>query len=160
MQTGFDSRRSERFLFQPYLGRIKRVILLSNLLITVVALAGLALSFHIWRKKKRGEKLTCPLGSDCDLVVRSEFSTFWGLPLEFLGVTYYAAVTLSYLIFIIRPIWQAGTWVGLIYWATILAFLFSLYLTYVQLAKLKQWCTWCLLSAMFCTIIFLATLAV
>ena len=42
---------------------------------------------------------------------------------------------------------------------TVMATLFSFYLTYIQASKLKEWCTWCLISALLCSIIFLASLA-
>ncbi|MEX2054859.1 MAG: hypothetical protein WD972_01630, partial [Candidatus Andersenbacteria bacterium] len=39
------------------------------------------------------------------------------------------------------------------------AFLFSLYLTFIQGVTLRQWCTWCLCSAALCTLIFLLNLS-
>lgn len=37
---------------------------------------------------------------------------------------------------------------------SLVAFLFSAYLTFIQAFTLRQWCTWCLISAGLCTLIF------
>ncbi len=119
--------------------------------IVLVALGGFAIAFYIRRKKTRAETLICPLHSNCETVIHSPYSTFLGWPLELWGMFYYALVTLSYIFFVLLPV---------ILWLTVFAFLFSLYLTYIQAVKLREWCTWCLISALFCSIIFLASLAI
>ncbi|MBI2097416.1 MAG: vitamin K epoxide reductase family protein [Candidatus Vogelbacteria bacterium] len=133
---------------------------LLRLLIVVVALAGFAVAFYIWRQKRRAEGLVCPLHSNCAAVIHSQYSTFLGLPLELWGMGYYALVALTYLSFILAPAARALNLMHLISWLSVLAFLFSLYLTYIQAVKLREWCTWCLISALFCSIIFLTSLAI
>lgn len=133
---------------------------LLRLLITVVALGGFFIAFYIWRQKHRAEALVCPLHSNCETVIYSAYSTFLGVPLELWGMGYYAAVSISYVSFIFLPAARALNPMLLISWVTVVAFLFSLYLTYVQAVKLREWCTWCLISALFCSIIFLASLAI
>lgn len=133
---------------------------LLRLLIASVALGGFFIAFYIWRQKHRVETLVCPLHSNCETVIHSAYSTFLGLPLEWLGMFYYAVVAISYVSFLFSPAARALNLMLLISWVTVAAFLFSLYLTYIQAVKLREWCTWCLISALFCSIIFLASLAI
>ena len=133
---------------------------LLRLLIVLVAVGGFAVAFYIWRKKRRAEGLVCPLHSNCETVIHSQYSIFLGFPLELWGMGYYVLVALTYILFILAPAARALDLMLFISWLSILAFLFSLYLTYIQAVKLREWCTWCLISALFCSIIFLASLAI
>ena len=130
-----------------------------HLLIIFTAFGGFLIAFYIRHKKRRNEALVCPLESNCEVVIHSRYSRLFGLPLEVLGLGYYAFVAVSHALFIIFPSFHQGESVMAIMVITIIAFLFSLYLTYIQAVKLKEWCTWCLVSALFCAIIFLASLA-
>jgi uncharacterized membrane protein len=139
--------------------KITLMDVLLSMLIIVVAAGGFSTAFYIGSKKQRSEKLVCPLDSDCDLVIHSPYSIFWGVPLERWGMAYYAIVILLYTLFLTWPGFRALGLLSAVYWLSILAFLVSAYLIYIQAAKLRQWCTWCLLSGVFCTVIFLTTLA-
>lgn len=138
------------------------------LIIIFVSFGGFLLSLYIRHKKVAKEALVCPLKFDCETVIFSDYSKLFGIPLELLGMTYYLIVAVSYGIFL----GLSGLGGGLmsieipqiiifgILSLTIVAFLFSLYLTFIQAFALKQWCTWCLISAGLCTTIFsLAVLA-
>ena len=120
---------------------------------------GLAVALYIFRKKKSGEKMICLFNSDCEAVVKSDYSKIFGIPVEWLGIAYYAVTAVSYLVFAFAPQLSQNIFSVILLWATVLAFLFSIYLTYIQMAKLRQWCTWCLTSALICTVIFLAVLS-
>lgn len=99
----------------------------------------------------------CPLNGHCDTVINSEFSRFFGIPVELMGMAYYAMVAMAYGIFLIvplaaNPLLTIGAFI-----ATTLAFLFSGYLIFIQLFFIRQLCTWCLFSASLCTVIFSAS---
>lgn len=131
---------------------------LPHLIIILFSIAGLILSIHIFRKKREKKPMVCPLHANCEAVVFSQFSTFFGIPLEILGILYYTFTGLGYLIFIIQPETMLSTFVFLTLVATTFAFVFSIYLTFIQAFALRNWCTWCLTSAGFCTVIFIATI--
>lgn len=132
--------------------------ILSDIIIIFTAFAGFMLAFYIRHKKASQEVLVCPLDGKCEEVVHSEYSKFFGIPLEVIGMIYYALVGISYAIFVVSPIFYSSLAIFLIFGATITAFLFSLYLTFIQAFVLKKWCTWCLVSAGFCTVIFVSAL--
>jgi hypothetical protein len=87
-------------------------------------------------------------------VVRSDFASFLGLPVELWGIGYYALILLSYATFLIWPAAATGTAIFLLLGLSTAAFLFSLYLTFIQAFTLRQWCSWCLVSAALCLLIF------
>ncbi|MDO8623748.1 MAG: vitamin K epoxide reductase family protein [bacterium] len=127
-------------------------------LIIICALGGFSLATFIYFKKKQPKPLICPIGHSCDPVVRSSYSHFMGIPVEVSGILYYLLIVLSYSALAMYPAMKTG-WVELaLVGFSGAAFLFSVYLTSVQAFILKEWCTWCLMSALLCMIIFFSTL--
>lgn len=133
--------------------------ILFTFLVVVTALGGLSLASYIHYKKKRRQPITCPLDSDCDTVVHSEYAYFLGLPVELLGMFYYGLIAVVYGAFLFAPAVNTSLVVFLILGASIVAFFFSLYLTFVQAVAIKEWCTWCLISAGLSTLVLLFSLA-
>jgi len=123
-----------------------------------ISFGGFLLAFYIRHKKSSGEKMVCPIGADCDPVVHSEYSHFWGIPIEFLGMIYYGVTSVFYSLLIIFHHADFSGILPIIFIISSSAFLFSCYLTFIQAFVLKQWCSWCLISAGFSTIIFLVAL--
>lgn len=124
------------------------------------AFGGFILAFYIRHKKLAAEKMVCPFYSDCDAVIHSEHARFFGVPVELLGLLYYGLTATSYALFFAFPPLASISAVFGIFVMTATAFLFSLYLTFIQAFVLRQWCVWCLMSAGFCTAIFAAALRV
>jgi uncharacterized membrane protein len=131
-----------------------------HILIIFAAFCGFLLAFYIRHKKRGNEKLVCPIGSDCDTVIHSEYAKFLGFPVEVLGLFYYGGIALAYGAFLAFPFLASPVLVFMVFGASIAAFFFSLYLTFIQAFALKQWCAWCLTSAGLCTGIFAAALFV
>lgn len=120
----------------------------------VFGLAGFILATYIYLKKKREQPLVCPLNGECDVVTKSEYSKFLGLPVELMGMLYYALIVLVYAVHNLIPLLLSDTVIFLVTGATIGAFIFSLYLIFIQAFVLRKWCTWCLFSAALSTFIF------
>jgi uncharacterized membrane protein len=133
--------------------------LLPYFLIVIASFGGIILTVYIHQKKRHHAPMVCPLGSDCAKVIHSEFSTFLGVPVELWGMLYYTTIFTTYFSFIMVPISIEWGLLFLVVPASLGAFLFSGYLTFIQAFSLKQWCTWCLTSAGISTLIFLLTLS-
>lgn len=125
-----------------------------GIILATVAGGGFFLARYIFIKKRKKEKIVCLLDSKCDEVVRSQYSTFLGVPIEVLGMIYFALIGL----FFISALLIAG--LDSIYLALFIlivtfgAFMFSIYLSTIQLFIIKQYCSWCLISAILCTVEF------
>lgn len=130
--------------------------MLLPLINTILGILGFLIAFHIFRKKIHKAVLVCPIGSDCNAVVHSSYSKFLGIPVEAVGMVYYFLITLFYAIALFVPAWTDGVIHFFMLGMTLGAFLFSVYLVCIQGFVIKQWCTWCLGSAMIATGIFLA----
>lgn len=124
-----------------------------------LAFSGFLIAFFIGHKKQSKEVMVCPLKANCDLVIHSQYSEFLGIPIERLGMVYYGIIALSYGLFLIFPSIIHSFWIFLLYVLTISAFLFSIYLTFIQAFAIKNWCTWCLISAGICTLVFFISIS-
>ncbi len=124
-----------------------------------VSLGGIGVAGYIYYAKNYQEHLACPVGSDCNVVIKSRYSVFFGVPLEYWGMLYYVTIFCSYLAFLITPALRESLLLPTVLFLTAGAFLFSIYLTFIQGFVLRAWCIWCLLSASLSTIIFIASLS-
>jgi len=127
--------------------------------IVFAATGGLGVASYIYRTKKRHEQLVCPTGSDCNAVVNSRYAKFMGISLEYWGMLYYSIIFVSYIVLIFAPHLFSKLLLSGLMLLTLTAFLFSLYLLFVQAFLLRQWCIWCLLSATLSIAIFITSLA-
>lgn len=124
-------------------------------LIIFLAFGGFLIARYIWHHKKNvREVLICPLRANCDTVIHSDYSKFLGIPVEILGMVYYSLLAMSYGSIMIFPVLGVPLVVSGLMLVTMCAFIFSVYLTLVQALVLKNWCTWCLISATICATIF------
>ena len=128
----------------------------SSVILIFLAFIGFAIAFYIRHHKKNiKEALVCPLKANCDTVIHSDYSKFLGIPVELLGLIYYGLVAISYGLFVVLPETATSLTIFMIHLASVLAFLFSIYLALVQAFALKNWCTWCLISATISASIFI-----
>jgi len=125
-----------------------------NLFILILAISGFAIAFYINRKKTKKEKLVCVIGQDCDKVVNSRYAAIFGVDNQILGMIYYFLVAIFSATLISGAVWpefirfsfriiSAG------------AAVFSFGLIFVQAFILKEWCEWCLGSALISLLISL-----
>ena len=120
----------------------------------VLGLAGISIAGYIYYEKTKKKPMVCPLNGKCDVVTGSKYSKFMGVPVEIGGMLYYATIIGGYGIYFFL---YGAAWDQLSLGLQIISgigFIFSAYLTYVQGVILKDWCTWCIGSAIITTIIF------
>jgi len=126
-----------------------------KIILIILGLTGFSIAAYIRHSKLYTERLTCPIGFDCNTVVESKYAKFLGFPVEILGMFYYGLVAVGY--FISLFIYVSESFSFIIAALSFIAFIFSVYLTAVQAFVLKQWCSWCLVSAGLSTAIFIIT---
>lgn len=133
--------------------------MLVRLALFALGLAGFLVARHVNKHKKSEEQpLVCMVGFDCHAVVHSDYSKFFGIHVEILGMLYYGLVTLFYLAILFIPGILHTALLGAMVLLSSTAFLFSVYLIAVQIFILKKGCSWCFVSAFISTIIFTVTL--
>ncbi|MSR14536.1 MAG: Vitamin K epoxide reductase [Gammaproteobacteria bacterium] len=106
-----------------------------------LACAGLLLTLYLLLGRGEGDLLGCPVGGGCDLVQRSRWSTFFGLPLAGIGAVMYAAI-------LVVAIYgkAAAQRPQLILLVSGTGFGISLYLGLVTWRELGVLCPYCLVS--------------
>lgn len=126
-----------------------------TIIIIIFAVTGSFLAGYIAKIKNKGKSLVCILGHNCDPVIHSRFSKFFGLKNEMIGLLYYIVIALFYISTLIFNIPQNFVFYLLL--IVVLAFIFSLYLLFTQLILLKKWCTTCLGSFIISFIILISS---
>lgn len=129
-----------------------------RIIIFVLGLCGFMVAKHIRNHKVKDKPLVCMVGFDCHAVVHSDYSKFFGVPVEIFGMIYYALVSISYLFFIFMRDSMPVTLIGFLIMISLTAFLFSVYLIFVQIFILKKGCSWCIVSALISALIFILTI--
>lgn len=96
------------------------------------------------------------LGS-CGAVTSSKYSEIYGIPISLFGMLAYLSIILT-VIFIgrINILKEYGKY--LLFGITLLGFLFSIYLTYLQAGVIHAFCPYCLLSALIMTSLFVLSI--
>ncbi len=131
---------------------------LAEILALTFSAAGFTIAAYIHATKKADIPLVCPLEGSCERVVHSDYSKIFGLNVEILGMIYYSFIFVFYAFFVLLPSQMPYFGPYLIVGVCLCGFLFSMYLTSIQMFVIKHWCTWCLFSALMCTVIFILTL--
>lgn len=123
------------------------------ILISLLGCVGFLLASYIYRKKRTKKKLICPMRSNCDTVIHSDYSKILGIPVEVLGITYYFVISFGYGVLYLLDLW--GTpFLQILIGISGCSVIFSIYLISLQAFVIKQWCTWCLFSGLISLIIF------
>lgn len=130
------------------------------LVLTLLSGMGFWIALHIRGHKVTQRVLVCPLGSDCNAVIHSRFSTILGVPVEVVGLAYYATSFFLYVALASFPVAHLPEVILTAMILSGLAFLFSLYLTAMQLFVLREICVWCLFSFAITTVIAILVQAI
>jgi uncharacterized membrane protein len=127
--------------------------------IVVLALAGLFVSLYLWLHKLGViGVLQCGTGG-CDTVQASPYADFLGVPVALYGVVGYAVLFVVSLVAVQRanaPQRRLDTALAV---AASVGFLFTMYLTALELFVIHAICRWCIGSAVIITAIMVLSLA-
>jgi uncharacterized membrane protein len=117
-----------------------------ELCIITLSFCGFILAGYIHNTKQKKKKLICPLRSNCETVIRSDYSKILGIPVEVLGVLYYGLIFAAHVaVLILGSVIPYAT--PVLFGLSLCSALFSVYLVSIQAFVIRQWCTWCLCSA-------------
>jgi len=119
-----------------------------------LAVAGIAdAGYLVWKHYNHGSKpLVCPLDHDCSKVTESRWSTVFWIRNEVLGLLFYIFMLISGLLLYFRP--EFSLLSLLLKLAAGFGVLFSLFLLWVQIYKIKDYCFYCMLSALITALLF------
>jgi len=126
-------------------------------ILVVLAILGMIDSLYIYHKNRQAVPMTCPLHSDCNAVLKSKWNKFLGVKNEVWGFLYFLFIfCLS-----VSAIFGLFAFINynlLFLIAISFGFVYSLFLTGVQVFKIKEYCLYCLYSAGINLLMFLFTI--
>lgn len=128
--------------------------------VAALAFAGIFVALYLTLTKLGllgGGALVCAVGS-CEVVNASRWATFLGLPVAVWGLGYYL-VTFTVAVVSLQERFGDSIQIsrGLVFLGAT-GFLFSAWLTYLELFVIHAICQWCVVSAVLATGIFVASL--
>lgn len=140
---------------------VPRWVILSFLFVSFI---GFWDAFYLTVQHYRGLPPTCAVFQGCEQVANSPYAVVGGVPVALLGVFYYLTVFFSALAhLLVSDGLGHGRWAAWVRgdrllmgvrWLTVIGFVFSLWLVYLQLFVIKSICLYCMISAATSTILF------
>ena len=130
-----------------------------RMILGVLALAGIfvALYLLLYKLGMIGH-LNCSVGS-CETVNTSKWAKFMGAPVAGWGVAYYVGLFVLAIVSTGEKYADSVGMAKLLVFVATTGFLFSLWLTYLELFQIHAICQWCVISAILVTLIFLVSVA-
>jgi uncharacterized membrane protein len=125
--------------------------------IPVLSVLGIGVAFYLTYVETTGAEAVCGPVGDCNTVQLSPYAVLFGvLPVGLLGIIGYVLILAGWALYTFGP--QNFRWVsaiavwGMAFFGT----LFSIYLTFLEPFVIGATCMWCISSAIFQTVIFMA----
>ena len=115
-------------------------------LLFTLATIGVSETVYLIRKRRSSKKPICPIGNNCEIVLKSKYNKIFLIPNDVMGLCVYIiiAVIASFLVIGIEPI---SFWKLAIKILVSVASVVSLIFTFLQWKVIRAWCFWCLMSA-------------
>ncbi len=112
----------------------------------LVAVAGLAIAGYLTVVHYAGGEPVCAIAHGCAIVQKSNYSQLAGVPVALLGLLGYVAILAA----LARDGERGRTAAAFL---SLAGFGFSVWLTYVEVARLDAICIWCVASAICMTLL-------
>lgn len=122
---------------------------MQNISILILSVIGIAITSYISIAHLLKKKVVCPINSEnCNIVLGSKYSRTLGVKNEIIGLLYYIAIIIA--LFVIK----STSIILATKIASTLAMLYSLVLLGIQIRTIKNYCSWCILTAIINVLIF------
>jgi len=123
----------------------------------VATLVGFVDATYLTVNYLNGHDLTCTIINGCNQVLASSYSSIGPIPLSLLGVLYYLVMFLGLVFILDRKKYKL---LKILSYFSIIGFLVSIWLLYVQWQIVAAFCQYCLLSALSSIILFILGLII
>mgnify|MGYP001614475863 CR=1 FL=1 len=113
-------------------------------LIIILSILGIFDTSYLTAKHYLSQTVYCPVGKNCETVLNSVYSTFFGIPLALFGALFYFLILILTLLYLQN---RHKIILQTIFSLTLPALIVSITLTYLQLFVLRAICVYCVFSA-------------
>lgn len=124
----------------------------------VLSIVGTVNAGYLAYRHYRRKPLVCPLDHDCSVVTESRWASIFGVRNEVLGLIFYAGNVLAMVAALSAPSLSSQLYF-LLAAADAAGFLFSLFLVYLQIFVIKDYCFYCIISAFLALLLFINAFA-
>ena len=127
-------------------------------IILIIALLGLSDAIYLLIIKLSSNKALCVPGlGDCWSVNNSIYSEWNGIPISVFGILSYISIIL--LLTLLNRVSFLKNFIHIfVLGISLIGFIFSIYLTYLQIAVIKAICPFCIISAITMTTVFVLSI--
>ncbi len=128
--------------------------------IALLALVGLFVAVYLWLHAIGiGGAIKCGASGGCEVVQTSRWAVFLGQPVALYGVIGYVAILIVALAGLRPAALVEPGWNKLLFGLATIGFVFTLYLTYLEVFVIHVICRWCAGSALIITVIWVVAVA-
>ncbi len=117
----------------------------------VLAILGIFDSGYIIKKRVKKQPLSCPIDGGCEKVVESKWNAIFFIKNDVLGLFYYILI----LFLVLYSFFISDKLLILTKLLSGASLLFSLVLVFIQAKIIKEYCFYCLISALINLLIFI-----
>ena len=115
--------------------------------------------YLVWKHHKKNQQpFVCPMNHDCSVVTESKWSRIFYFRNDTLGFLFYVAVFMGILATLFLPELTTKIYLFLLLGASG-GILFSVFLVLLQIFFIKDYCFYCMISALVTFLLFLNSLA-
>lgn len=124
----------------------------------LLVLIGIGVSGYLSYVELADAPIICTVGEafECDVVRNSAYAEVFSVPVAYLGLASYLFIG-GLLLLEERSTFLKENGVLLTFGIVLFAFLYSMYLVYVQGVVLEAWCQWCVMHEITMTVLFIVT---
>jgi uncharacterized membrane protein len=123
----------------------------------ILAVIGLIDSIYLSWEKIFHVEVFCGGSGDCQTVANSPYSEISGIPIAFLGVGVYIVIIALLYLEGRGTFWQQNSPL-IIFGLTLTGTIYSIYLTYLEIAVIYAICPYCVISAVVMTLLFIVAI--
>ena len=126
-------------------------------LIYLLVLLGSLDAFYLTWTKLVGMNALCLGAGNCDVVNASSYSTIAGIPIAALGLAMYLIIGAITLLERFAPHLRETSRLA-VFGISLFGFMYSMWLTYVEIIIIEEICVWCVGSAIIISVIFFTSI--
>jgi uncharacterized membrane protein len=119
----------------------------------LLAIAGIGIATYLTVVHFADQPIVCSGIGDCEKVNSSRYAKLAGIPVAVLGLGSYVTMLVLALVALVR---RDALLVAAAWGVALASFLFSMYLTYLELEVINAICVWCVSSASVVTVMLVA----
>ena len=124
-------------------------------MLAVLSILGVIDSIYLYYKHSKKQPLVCLLNTNCNAVLNSKWSHIFGIRNELFGIAYYSLIFIGSFVLFYNETHFIHISLRLI---SFLAMIFSAFLIYLQKYVIKEYCFYCIISAIISLLILVIIL--